>query len=271
MPELPEVETTCRGITPHIEGQIIQQVLVRQPKLRWQVPNALAIESVGARVQSVTRRAKYLIIQTDKGTLLIHLGMSGNLRIMSTSTQAGKHDHVDFIFANNTVLRFNDTRRFGAVLWTSQPIEQHPLLKDLGVEPLLAEFNGEQLYQRAGNRRVAVKLFIMNSHIVVGVGNIYANEALFMAGILPSKSAGDIALADYEKLADCIKNILQHAIERGGTTLRDFVNETGKAGYFQQQLRVYGRANRPCLSCSQPLTEIRLANRSTVFCTQCQQ
>ncbi len=270
MPELPEVETTCRGITPHIVGQTIKQVIIRQPQLRWLVPETLNKVLCGLEIRSISRRAKYLLFSTDAGTMLIHLGMSGSLRIMSAGQLPGKHDHIDFVFDNDTVFRFNDTRRFGAVLWTDAPIEQHSLLKDLGPEPLLDDFNGELLYQRANNRKTPVKSFIMDSHVVVGIGNIYANEALFMAGILPSRPAGSISLAHYEKLADCIRIILRQAILQGGTTLRDFVNEAGKPGYFQQQLRVYGRANLPCIDCKQPLIEIRMANRTTVFCNTCQ-
>ena len=270
MPELPEVETTCRGIAPYIEGQTIKQVIIRQPKLRWPVPETLCQILTGLSIQSVSRRAKYLLFATNAGTMLVHLGMSGSLRIMTTGQGAGKHDHIDFIFNDDTVLRFNDPRRFGAVLWTSAPVAEHQLLKDLGPEPLLADFNGELLYALSRNRKVPVKSFIMDSHIVVGVGNIYANEALFMAGILPSRQAGKISLARYQKLAECIRVILQHAIQEGGTTLRDFVNEAGKPGYFKQQLKVYGRKGLLCVHCQQPLTEIRLANRSTVFCSDCQ-
>ncbi|MCK9394650.1 MAG: bifunctional DNA-formamidopyrimidine glycosylase/DNA-(apurinic or apyrimidinic site) lyase [Methylobacter sp.] len=270
MPELPEVETTCRGIAPHIEGQSIKQVIVRQPKLRWPVPETLNQDLTGLRIQSVSRRAKYLLFSTASGTVLLHLGMSGNLRIMSSGQAAGKHDHVDFVFTDETVLRFNDPRRFGAVLWTTAPAAEHQLLKDLGPEPLLSGFNGELLYSLSRNRKIAVKSFIMDSHIVVGVGNIYANEALFMSGILPTRQAGKVSLARYQKLAECIRVVLQQAILQGGTTLRDFVNEAGKPGYFQQQLKVYGRAGLPCAICNQPLTEIRIANRSTVFCDHCQ-
>jgi formamidopyrimidine-DNA glycosylase len=270
MPELPEVETTCRGITPHIVGQTIKQVIIRQPQLRWPVPETLNKILSGLEIRSVSRRAKYLLFTTQAGTMLIHLGMSGSLRIVLSGHPPSKHDHIDFIFNNDTVLRFNDTRRFGAVLWTDAPLEQHPLIKDLGPEPLLDDFNGELLYQRANNRKIPVKSFIMDSHVVVGIGNIYANEALFMANILPSRPAGSISLAHYEKLADCIRIILRQAILQGGTTLRDFVNEAGKPGYFQQQLRVYGRANLPCIDCQQSLIEIRMANRSTVFCKTCQ-
>lgn len=271
MPELPEVETTCRGIAPHIEGQRIERVIVRQPRLRWPVPETLAQTLTGLSVRSVSRRAKYLLVSTATGTLLLHLGMSGNLRIITAGQEAGKHDHIDFVFANGTVLRFNDPRRFGAVLWTAEPPEQHPLLRDLGPEPLLEDFNGKLLYELSRNRKTAVKSFIMDSHIVVGVGNIYANEALFMAGIRPTRQAGKISLARYQKLAECIRIVLSQAIQQGGTTLRDFVNEAGKPGYFQQQLRVYGRAGLACIDCRQPLTEIRLSNRSTVFCSHCQQ
>lgn len=270
MPELPEVETTCKGIAPYITGQTITQVLIRNPQLRWPVPISLAETLTGQTIQSVTRRAKYLLLTTGAGTLIIHLGMSGSLRVLLEPMPAGKHDHIDFIFGQNLILRFNDQRRFGAVLWTEQAVSGHPLLKNLGPEPLEAEFNGEHLYALSRKRKVPVKSFIMDSHTVVGVGNIYANEALFMAKILPSCPVGDISLPDFVKLAESIEIILRHAIQQGGTTLRDFVNEKGKPGYFQQQLRVYGRAGLPCVDCGQPLEEIRLANRSTVFCKFCQ-
>lgn len=270
MPELPEVETTCRGIAPHIEGQIIKQVIIRQPQLRWPVPESLNQILTGLSIQSVSRRAKYLLFTTSSGTMLVHLGMSGSLRIITPGQNAGKHDHIDFVFNDGKVLRFNDPRRFGAVLWTTAPAAEHQLLKNLGPEPLLADFNGELLYSQSRNRKVPVKSFIMDSHIVVGVGNIYANEALFMAGILPARHAGKISLARYQRLADCIRVILQFAIQQGGTTLRDFVNEAGNPGYFKQQLRVYGREGLPCVHCQQLLKEIRLANRSTIFCSHCQ-
>jgi len=269
MPELPEVETTCRGIAPHIIGQTIQQVIVRNPQLRWPVPENLDQTLSGLIVRSVIRRAKYLLFSTTAGTLLVHLGMSGSLRIVSRDLPAGKHDHIDFIFGG-IVLRYNDPRRFGAVLWTNAPAETHQLLKDLGPEPLLSDFSGDLLYRLSRTRKVPVKSFIMDSHIVVGVGNIYANEALFMAGISPARQAGKVSLARYQQLAECIRVVLQHSIDQGGTTLRDFVNEAGKPGYFKQQLRVYGRAGKPCINCQQPLTEIRLANRSTVYCSACQ-
>ncbi len=270
MPELPEVETTCRGIAPHIEGKIIQQVIIRQPQLRWRVPESLDQILSGLSVLSVSRRAKYLLFATSAGTMLVHLGMSGSLRIITTGQEAVKHDHIDFIFNDHLIMRYNDPRRFGAVLWTSGVVTDHPLLKDLGPEPLLEDFNGKLLYALSRQRKTPIKSFIMDSHIVVGVGNIYANEALFMAGILPSRQSGKVSLVRYQKLADCIRLILLNAIQQGGTTLRDFVNEAGNPGYFKQQLKVYGRKGLPCISCQQALTEIRLSNRSTVFCAKCQ-
>ena len=270
MPELPEVETICRGIAPHIVGQTIKLALVRQPKLRWSVPKTLAVDLAGLTVRSVTRRAKYLLLTTNGGTLLVHLGMSGSLRIVTSEQAAAKHDHVDIVFTDGLVLRYNDPRRFGAIVWTVDAVNEHKLLKDLGVEPLEEACTGELLFQLSRKRKVPIKSFIMNSHIVVGVGNIYANEALFMAGILPTRHAETLSLEDCQRLVECIRVVLRHAIEQGGTTLRDFVNESGKAGYFQQQLRVYGRAGLPCVNCEQSLQEIRLANRSTVFCCVCQ-
>jgi len=269
MPELPEVETTCRGIAQYITQQTITQVIVRQPRLRWPVAETLPEILIGQTVLSVQRRAKYLLMTTQNGTLLVHLGMSGSLRVVTDNQLASKHDHIDIVFADS-VLRFNDPRRFGAVLWTSEPIEEHTLLRNLGPEPLLDNFDGTYLYTLSRNRKVPVKLFIMDSHNVVGVGNIYANEALFMAGIDPKRHAGRIALARYERLAECIRTVLTDAITQGGTTLRDFVNSDGKPGYFQQQLRVYGRSGLPCRNCEASLSQVRLANRSTVFCRFCQ-
>lgn len=270
MPELPEVETTLRGITPFIEGQTFKQVIIRHHQLRWPVPTMLNETLSELSIKSVSRRAKYLLFITDAGTVILHLGMSGSLRIILGEQAIGKHDHIDFIFDNGTVLRYNDPRRFGAVLWTTDSVLKHSLLKDLGPEPLLSDFDGKHLYQQSRNRKMPVKSFIMDSHIVVGVGNIYANEALFMAGIHPTRHAGRISLIRYQNLADCIKTVLENAIQHGGTTLRNFVNESGTPGYFKQQLRVYGRAGQACRHCSQPLQEIRISNRTTVFCNRCQ-
>ncbi len=271
MPELPEVETTKRGISPHIVGKTIQKVIVRQRQLRWLIPANFETDLMGATIETVHRRAKYLLIKTTAHTLIAHLGMSGHLRIVNNAAPVGKHDHVDFVFDENTVLRFNDQRRFGALVLATGDVMKHQLLRDLGVEPLSDDFTSQQLFQLSRRRRVPTKTFLMNGKIVVGVGNIYANEALFMAGILPTRHAGDLSLIDCEKLVTCIREVLARAIENGGTTLRDFVNADGKAGYFQQQLHVYGRGKLPCPDCTQPLQEIRLANRSTVFCSHCQQ
>ncbi len=270
MPELPEVETTARGIAPYVEGQTVKQVIVRQPQLRWPVPKDLPEILPNLIVRSVTRRAKYLLLSTDSGSVILHLGMSGSLRILPQELPADKHDHIDFLFNNGTILRYNDPRRFGAVLWTTSPVSDHSLLKDLGPEPLLSNFDGNYLYEHAKNRKTPVKLFIMDSRVVVGVGNIYANEALFLAGIHPIRQTGKISLSRYQILADCIKTVLQDAITQGGTTLRNFVNEAGNPGYFKQLLLVYGRGRLPCKECLQPLNEIRLANRTTVFCRFCQ-
>lgn len=270
MPELPEVETTRRGIAPHILDQRVVKIIIRQPQLRWPISANLVGDLSGQRIDTVGRRGKYILLNSIPGTALIHLGMSGNLRIVTHRQAAEKHDHVDFIFANDCILRFNDPRRFGSILWTREPAHQHKLLNALGPEPLSENFDGDYLYRSARSRSQSVKAFIMDSHLVVGVGNIYANEALFKAGIHPNRQAGRIALARYRKLADCIKTVLADAISQGGTTLRDFVGSDGKPGYFKQQLNVYGRAGQPCLACSETLKQIRQSNRATVFCSRCQ-
>lgn len=270
MPELPEVETTCKGISPYIIGNIISSVIVRQARLRWPIPANLAEIICGLQIENVTRRGKYCLLNTCAGALILHLGMSGNLRIISATEKPGKHDHVDIIFKNNKVLRFNDQRKFGAVLWAEGNAATHPLLKDLGPEPLTADFNGETLFFRATKRKMPVKTFIMDGHVVVGVGNIYASESLFMAGILPTRTAGSISLSDYQKLAAAIKTVLQCAIDQGGTTLRDFVNAEGKPGYFSQSLAVYGRAGLPCYQCQQPIQQLKIGQRASYFCPVCQ-
>lgn len=270
MPELPEVETTCKGISPYIIGNTITTVIVRQAQLRWPVPANLASTVAGLKIDSVTRRGKYCLLNTGSGTLILHLGMSGNLRITSETEKPLKHDHVDIIFQNKILLRFNDQRKFGAVLWAEGDVTTHSLLKDLGPEPLTAEFNGEYLFFRATQRKVPVKSFIMDGHVVVGVGNIYASESLFLAGLLPTRAAGSISLNDYQKLASAIKTVLQRAIEQGGTTLRDFVNAEGKPGYFSQSLNVYGRAGLPCYQCQHLIQQIRIGQRASYFCPVCQ-
>lgn len=271
MPELPEVETTCNGIRPHIQHKTITNVIVREAQLRWLIPADFADIISGLTINDVTRRGKYCLLNTATGSIILHLGMSGNLRIVNVNTPVTRHDHVDFIFNDETVLRFNDPRKFGAVLWAQGEVLEHKLLKNLGIEPLESDFDGHYLYQRANKRRKAIKTFIMDGNIVVGVGNIYASESLFIAGILPTRAAGNVTLAEYEKLSAAIQNVLQRAIEQGGTTLKDFVNEQGKAGYFSQSLRVYGRAGQACYQCQKPVEKITLAQRASYFCAGCQQ
>lgn len=270
MPELPEVETARRGITPYIQHKVFQDLIIRQPQLRWPVPTDLTSILPGLVLNSIERRGKYLLLATAKGTLLLHLGMSGNLRITDSQHQPGKHDHVDFIFDDGTLLRLNDPRKFGAVLWASDPVERHPLLVSLGPEPLSEAFTADYLLQRAGKRRLPIKSLIMDSHVVVGVGNIYASEALFMAGVLPTRPAGELDRQDYQRLVAAIQTVLQRAIDQGGTTLRDFTNAEGKPGYFQQQLAVYGRADQTCTICSQPIQQLKIAQRASYYCNSCQ-
>ena len=270
MPELPEVETTRRGISPFLVGQTVQTVTIRQRQLRWPIPAELDNALPGQIITAVNRRAKYVLLQTAAGTALVHLGMSGSLRIMDCDTAWKKHDHVSIELNNGRCLRLHDPRRFGALLWTSAPVEQHPLLQKLGPEPLGNNFNGPYLYDLSRQRRTPVKLFIMDGTVVVGAGNIYASEALFMAGIDPRRTAGRISLARYEKLATAIRQVLQEAIAQGGTTLRDFVGGQGEPGYFKQYLRVYDRQGEPCRSCQTPIRQIRLGQRSSYYCPHCQ-
>lgn len=269
MPELPEVETAKSGIKPYVENQIISRLIIRQPKLRWAIPDDIQ-KLEGQVIRSVERKAKYILIETDAGTALIHLGMSGNLRIVSQQIEPEKHDHWDMVLADGKTLRYRDPRRFGALLWTTAPVERHELLVKLGPEPLSDDFDGLLLYEQSRNRRVTVKEFIMNSHIVVGVGNIYANESLFMAGINPKRQAGKISLQRYQILAEAIKKVLTKAIEQGGTTLKDFVREDGQTGYFQIQLQVYGKAGQPCSTCQSEIKQVTLGQRSTFYCAVCQ-
>ncbi|MCK9608630.1 MAG: bifunctional DNA-formamidopyrimidine glycosylase/DNA-(apurinic or apyrimidinic site) lyase [Methylomonas sp.] len=270
MPELPEVETSRRGIAPHILGKTFKQIIVRQPKLRWPVPDSLISTLPGLALLRIERRGKYLLLTTKAGTLLLHLGMSGNLRICDPRQPLLKHDHADFIFTDDTILRFNDQRRFGVILWTSAPVEQHALLAGLGPEPLSEAFNAEFLLQHCQNRRIPIKSLIMDSHIVVGVGNIYASESLFLAGLHPNRPAGELDLANCQWLCESIKTVLQRAIEQGGTTLRDFINAQGKPGYFQQSLSVYGRAGLACSQCAEPIQQVKIGQRASYFCATCQ-
>lgn len=271
MPELPEVETTLRGIQPLIEGQTIQQFMIRVPRLRWPIPRKDLQKLIGYRINQVKRRGKYLLLITDLGTIILHLGMSGRLSILDSAVTANKHDHVDIVFSNGNILRFTDPRRFGALLWTneSNPLS-HPLLKNLGVEPLSRYFTSHFLQRRLHNKNLAIKAALMNQHIVVGIGNIYITEALFTAGIHPTTSAKTLSLVQLKRLVTAIKTILRCAIKKGGTTLKDFLNSQGKPGYFNQALQVYGRSGLPCLSCQTSLQSIRIGQRSTVYCGYCQ-
>lgn len=269
MPELPEVETTRLGILDAVQNHHILKVQVHQPRLRWPVPAELA-DMEGEQVSAVTRRGKYLLLHTRAGTALIHLGMSGSLRLASPGTPRKPHDHAEITLDSGLILRLHDPRRFGCLLWLTSPPEEHPLLASLGPEPLEPGFDGNWLFEQSRGRSVPVKSLIMDSHVVVGVGNIYANEALFRAGIHPLRASGRISATRYDRLAEEIRTILAYAIQRGGTTLRDFVNSQGEPGYFQLELDAYGRAGEPCNRCGALMKEIRLGGRSTVFCSRCQ-
>lgn len=269
MPELPEVETIKRGILPHIIGRTLQCVKVRRRDLRWPIPTRLNNEMMGQTVQSAERRGKYLLLYFTRGCLIIHLGMSGRLYRVEHNTPYQTHDHVDFIFSEGS-LRYHDPRRFGAVLWTTEDPQQHPLLCHLGVEPLSAEFNAAYLYGYTHRLATPIKTLLMNHKIVVGVGNIYAAESLFLAGIHPQCVSRQLTAAQCQLLVKAVKQVLNAAIEAGGTTLKDFCNGEGKPGYFQVKLQVYGRENQPCFKCQTKLQKIILQQRTTVFCPTCQ-
>jgi formamidopyrimidine-DNA glycosylase len=270
MPELPEVETTLRGLVPHLTGQRIADVVIRHPQLRWPVPKNLPKLLRGQTIRVLHRRAKYLLLEFDHGTLILHLGMSGSLRILPVGTPTDKHDHFDLVLDNGKLMRLRDPRRFGAVLWHEGDVSQHPLLRDLGPEPLGKEFDVEHLYRATRNRNAAIKLVIMDSRVVAGVGNIYANEALFHAGIRPQLAAGKLSRERCARLAGEIRNTLRAAIRKGGSTLRDFVNSSGESGYFQQHYLVYGRAGEPCRRCGAIIKQVRQGQRSSFYCPRCQ-
>ncbi|MDZ4297207.1 MAG: bifunctional DNA-formamidopyrimidine glycosylase/DNA-(apurinic or apyrimidinic site) lyase [Moraxellaceae bacterium] len=272
MPELPEVETTRRGISPWLVGRQFGQLRIRNGRLRWLVPEHLPTTLAGLHITSVERRAKYLLIHTDKGALLLHLGMSGSLRLCSPETPLKTHDHLIWSISGtpNQELRFHDPRRFGCCLWLTENPAEHALLKSLGPEPLSTDFNDEHLFRLSRGKTTPIKSFLMDNHVVVGVGNIYANEALFQVGIHPLRPAGRISAERYRQLSAAVRSILAAAITQGGTTLRDFVNGNGEPGYFQQTLAVYGRAGLPCTTCQRPLKEVRVNARSTVYCGFCQ-
>lgn len=269
MPELPEVETTRRGLAPHVVGRAISVVEVREPRLRWRVSPRLPAALASQRIESLERRAKYLLFGTDAGTLLVHLGMSGSLRYLPRPQAPGPHDHIDIRFEDDSALRFTDPRRFGSFHWTTTPY-QHELLQRLGPEPLGDDFDADYLWRTSRGRRVTIKQHIMNGHIVVGVGNIYASEALFRAGILPTRQAGRIARDRFAPLVQAIRDVLRDAIEDGGTTLRNFVGGDGAPGYFRGRLRVYERAGEGCLNCSEPIRRKVLGQRATYYCARCQ-
>jgi formamidopyrimidine-DNA glycosylase len=270
MPELPEVETTLRGVSPHLRGATVIRVLVRNGALRYPVDPGLDRLLAGQPVRAQRRRGKYLLLGFPAGTVMVHLGMSGSLRLVPAGEPPGRHDHVDLELDTGLALRYTDPRRFGLMLWCASDPDQHFLLRELGPEPLAPGFSGDYLRRRAGGRSMPVKSFLMDSRIVVGVGNIYANEALFLAGIHPLRRSGRISRPRYDRLASAVKTVLTRAIEQGGTTLRNFVGGDGKPGYFKQSLNVYGRGGEPCPGCGKLLREVRLNNRATVYCTRCQ-
>jgi formamidopyrimidine-DNA glycosylase len=271
MPELPEVETTRRGIAPALEGRRIRTIIVREPRLRWPVPRNLNRLLTGQRVSAVRRRAKYLLIDLERGSLIVHLGMSGSLRVLPPDTTLIAHDHIDIVLDSGQALRFNDPRRFGCVLHVAGDPLEHKLLRRLAPEPLEPSFTGEYLFDTFRGRRTAIKHLLMNGQLVVGVGNIYASEALFRAGIDPRRPGHRVTLAESKRLASAIKQVLTMAIKAGGTTLRDYVGANGDPGYFKQKLYVYERDGKPCRRCRTPIRHLVQGQRSTYFCPECQQ
>lgn len=270
MPELPEVETTCRGLAPIIIGQQIKFVNVRQRQLRYLIDPSFEQRCHTQTIKRVYRRAKYLIIELDDGYLLLHLGMSGHLSVEAGTKPAAKHTHVEFCLSNDSLLRFTDPRRFGLIQWSNLPLLEHPLLSHLGPEPLSIAFNADYLLQQLSKRSIAIKKSIMDNCCVVGVGNIYAQESLFLANIHPLTPSKEVTTEKCALLVETIKAVLTKAINQGGTTLRDFLDVEGKPGYFSQALYVYGRANLPCLVCDQTLIQLKIDNRTTVYCPSCQ-
>jgi formamidopyrimidine-DNA glycosylase len=269
MPELPEVEVSRLGISPHLENQVIQTIIVRKRQLRWPIPEDIH-QAEGLVITSIRRRAKYLLLDTSKGSIVLHLGMSGKLCVVDSDTEVKKHDHLDIVMQNGVCLRFNDARRFGSCLWQGRDEPTLSLLASLGPEPLTDEFDGARLFELSRSKSVAVKNFIMDNKIVVGVGNIYANESLFIAGIDPRKSANKVTKKRYVQLADIIKKVLASAIEQGGTTLKDFMQADGQPGYFAQQLLVYGRAGENCDACRSTIKSVTIGQRNTFYCETCQ-
>ncbi len=270
VPELPEVEIVRRGIEPHVTGRRVAAVRIREPRLRWPVPRRITTELPGRIIDRVTRRAKYLLLGIGRGHLLIHLGMSGSLRIVPEPRPPQKHDHIDIELESGVCLRFRDPRRFGSVLFTTRPPERHRLLRGLGPEPLSDAFDGAYLYDRSRGRRVSAKAFLMDSRTVAGVGNIYANEALYRAGIHPARPAGRVGRDRYDALAAAVRETLVDAISRGGSSLRDFTDENGSPGYFVPLLKVYDRESLPCDGCGRGIRRRVIGQRASYYCTHCQ-
>lgn len=268
MPELPEVETTKNGIAPYIEGYVIEKVIVRQPKLRWMVSHEL-MSIIQQKVVNISRRAKYLIFHTECGYIIGHLGMSGSLRVVEQSDVIDKHDHLDIVMNNGKILRYNDPRRFGAWLWTNSLDDFH-LFQKLGPEPLSEMFNADYLWQKSRKKQTALKAFLMDNAIVVGVGNIYANETLFLCGLHPKKHPGTLTKVQCNQLVDMIKQVLSTAIQQGGTTLKDFLQPDGRPGYFAQELLVYGNKDKPCPKCATKIESIVIGQRNSFYCPKCQ-
>ncbi len=270
MPELPEVETTRRGLEPHLKGQRIDRIVIRDRRLRWPIPDGLEKRATGSVIRNVERRGKYLLLECADGWIILHLGMSGRLRVLPKAIAPTKHDHFDLVLSSGMLVRFTDPRRFGALLWTTEHPSQHPLLRNLAPEPLGPSFNAQWLHQRTRKRSVPIKLALMTNEIVTGVGNIYANEALFRAGINPRTKAGRLSMQRCDKLVRAVKDTLSDAITAGGSSLRDFFGTDGSPGYFQQNYKVYARQGEPCRACGTPIRTCRLGQRSTFYCTHCQ-
>lgn len=272
MPELPEVEITKQGIEPSLKGQTIEKIVIRNPKLRWPIPRRLHTILPGLKITSITRRAKYILIDCSTGWLIIHLGMSGSLRVLSSSTTEApsKHDHYDLHTSNNTIIRYRDPRKFGALLWTINNPNDHRLISHLGPEPLDDEFNRDFLHQKLSTKSSSIKLQIMNNQVVTGVGNIYANESLFHAGIRPTRRANEVSRPKLDRLVAAIKSTLERAIQVGGSSLQDFYLTDGSTGYFQQEYMVYGRDGESCHRCKTTIKLITLGQRSSFYCPKCQ-
>jgi formamidopyrimidine-DNA glycosylase len=270
MPELPEVETTMNGIRPYLEGRQINELIVRERRLRWLIPDGLEGSVRRRKVSKIERRGKYILIHLSRGGLIIHLGMSGSMRVLIRPERPGRHDHFDIVNESGEIIRFRDPRKFGCLLFSSSNLYNHPRLQCLGVEPLTSEFHGTLLYNLSRKRNIPVKTFIMDGSIVVGVGNIYASESLFDSGIHPRRKCSRISLRRYTQLSASIRSILKNAIDKGGTTLQDFVGVEGNPGYFEQELTVYGRENQLCVKCRSTIRRMMIAQRSTFYCPQCQ-